>query len=220
MSARRGGWFRLTAWRTWLGPDEKTQRAIVKSNGAAVDDVLREVEVGHVTLGPHPHGVSADETRACVGYACEHLPTRWRDRGPGKGSRIVVGRTDLKTIFHRHTAESQIKVDSVVFNASKVLLAIYAVECGFKSVLLKRLNMNSTDGLEEQYLTHDLNVLSVAVCRQKLFREQMLLASGNQNISLEALHQALRYGRRLHADSEKRIIEDMKKAISYIEGLL
>lgn len=219
MSAPRGGWFRLTAWRTWLGPDEKTQRAIVKSNGTAVDDVLREVEVGHVPLGPHPHGISIDETRACVGYACEHLPTRWRDRRTERGARLPAGRTDLKTMFRHHTSESQIKMDPFKFNPSKLLLAIYAVECGLKSVLLKQLNVNTTDGLEERYLTHDLNVLSVAVYRKKLFLEQWNLASKG-HISLEALHQALRYGLRLHVDSEKRIIKEMKDAIAYIEESL
>ncbi|HRI69864.1 MAG TPA: hypothetical protein PK156_36795 [Polyangium sp.] len=72
----------MAAWPSLLGPDEKTWRAVVKSNGIAVDAALLEIEAGHVDLGPHPLGISKEEAWACVAYACAHLPPRWRDNPP------------------------------------------------------------------------------------------------------------------------------------------
>ncbi|HRI69865.1 MAG TPA: hypothetical protein PK156_36800 [Polyangium sp.] len=131
----------------------------------------------------------------------------------------MVGRSELVSVFRHHTAESQVMKEPFDFNSAKVLVAIYAVECGFKSLLLKQCRMQATNELESKYITHDLNILSQACCRKKLFPEQMTLLS-KHHIAIEALHQALRYGLRLHDDSKKSIIRAIRIAINYIEESL
>ncbi len=202
------------SWLQLLGPNAAA-RAIVKRTGVLVDDALLELEVGNVVLGPHPHGLAEEESRACVGYAREHMPARWRAEVAGGGGRLAVGRSALKKAFSRHVEASQI-TSLEAHDASSLLLGVYAVECGLKSLLLQKQRVDSTLDLDEQYFTHDLNVLYVAVAGKKPFPENLLLERDGQ-IGLARLHEALRYGERLRKDAFDSALRATKEAVSYVK---
>jgi len=206
------------AWLQLLGPSSGNSRAVVKRNGMDVDSSLLQIEAGHVVLGPHPDGLTEEEVRACVGYARAHMPGRWRGDVPGKGARLVIGRTALNKAFRAHVEISGIGKDRPV-EPSALLLAVYAIECGLKSLLIDKRRVKTTAELDEEDLTHDLNALSVEVMQRKLFPENLTLSS-EENISPARLHEALRYGQRLKPESQKRAISAAKAAVPEIEERL
>ncbi|MBK8254700.1 MAG: hypothetical protein IPK82_18815 [Polyangiaceae bacterium] len=211
----------LPGWKDLLGPHPHGLQAVVKAhNNVSVDDVLVEIEAGGVDLLPVPCGISLAEAKACVGYAREHAPRLWRGNAPGSGNRLRIGRRALKEAFSYHKDAAQIEKlregKKIRYDGSRVLLAVYAIECGLKNVLLKMRNVNHTGDLDESELTHDLNHLSETATRRKFFPPHLEL-EGQPNVPIVRLHEALRYGQRLQPRTYEAVVRGAAEAISHIE---
>lgn len=204
-------------WLQLLGPHAFGAHAVVKRTNVAVDDVLLEIEAGHVGLDPAPPGANQAEAAACVGYARAHLPDLWRAELAHMGARLCVGKTELRKAFHRHAQAATAQApQGQSFDPSRLLLGVYAVECGLKSLLLHQRGLSSTREMDDSELTHDLNFLSVKVTGRKLFPENLGLEPQG-NIGVARLHEALRYGHPLRRDSYRDASKATQDAISHIE---
>jgi hypothetical protein len=101
-------------------------------------------------------------------------------------------------------------------DASMLLLAVYGVECGLKSLVLNYGRKESTATLEPEFLTHDLNFLSNQIYRKKFFPEQIAIKPKG-NVAIVRLHEALRYGVRLQEEAHKKVIRAVQIAVRQLE---
>ena len=111
---------------------------------------------------------------------------------------------------------------------AKLLLFIYAIECGIKALLLKRKNMADTFALQKNEgtgsLTHDLQFLlcNLHAPTQYRFSDKFkfLIRSKTtpEKVSVKDLHQALRYGGTFyHRDEKNRLERKLKKIDSWLQ---
>jgi len=129
---------------------------------------------------------------------------------------LPVSHKELEKAFRRHTTSG----DGDVGNDSKLLLLVYAVECGLKRMLLKERNHTSTARLADDDLTHDLNHLLKKLGGSPKFPSIQIdrLDGRAEQVSVDRLHEALRYGVRL-TDREK-ISKVVRELLAWIrEGL-
>ncbi len=125
-----------------------------------------------------------------------------------------VGRRELERAFRRH---AQVGNKEVV-NDSGLLLLIYAIECGLKRLLLETRGLHSTERLEEDDLTHDLDqLLKIVGGSPRFCFASIKLDGANEHINSEKLHQALRYGVRLHAQDRERIFKVVTNIVVWLE---
>ncbi|MEU1040392.1 hypothetical protein ACFYP4_04120 [Streptomyces sp. NPDC005551] len=106
--------------------------------------------------------------------------------------------------------------------ASCGLLLFYAAECGLKERLLVRRGQRDTTALEP---THDLRALAKELNLPRaidvvLNRLQSCRLGGPDagTLALSELHQAWRYGARLHAEDEKKAQELLRGLIDWCEN--
>ncbi len=103
---------------------------------------------------------------------------------------------------------------------AKLLLFIYAIECGLKALLLKRKKRKDTFKLREnegtKSLTHDLRSLLTQLHSPRHLPENFQFQTRskvNETVPLIDLHQALRYGGTFHMQEEKINLESKLKEI-------
>ncbi len=97
---------------------------------------------------------------------------------------------------------------------AKLLLFIYAVECGMKALLLKRKNIKDTFKLLKnegrRNLSHNLKSLLIQLHSPYRLPENFQFRTRskvNETVALINLHQALRYGGTLHIQDDKSSLE-------------
>lgn len=105
---------------------------------------------------------------------------------------LHVSPAELEKAFRRHASSGH----GVATNDSRLLLLVYAVECGLKRLLLKQRGLKSTDRLDDDDLTHDLNHLLRKIGGRPHFPSIPIdkLDGRPGQVSVEQLHEALRYG--------------------------
>lgn len=126
---------------------------------------------------------------------------------------LPVSHKELDKAFRRHKTSG----DGDLANDSKLLLLVYAAECGLKRVLLERRNQKSTARLADDDLTHDLNHLLRRLGEPPKFPSIQIdrLDGRAEQVSVDRLHEALRYGVRL-IDREK-IAKVVRELLAWIE---
>ncbi|MFH1634010.1 MAG: hypothetical protein ABIG63_08350 [Chloroflexota bacterium] len=120
---------------------------------------------------------------------------------------IPAGRSELKKAFHQHTSVAENGA-----SPSHNLLTFYAVECGIKSVYLKRNSLNTTKDIRDERLnkSHDLS-LWVKILRLPATitgtNTVFYLRRDQQSAwSVARAHEAWRYGIAIRPDDEKRLV--------------
>jgi hypothetical protein len=126
-----------------------------------------------------------------------------------------VGSRHLQAAFFRHRDVGS----SDQPNDSHLLLLLYSAECGLKRLLLRSRSVYSTERLEEDDLTHDLD----ALLRKLGSRERFGTCSaepGQVAIRSDRLHEVLRYGGRLDGARRDEILARARSIIEWIEDSL
>lgn len=108
---------------------------------------------------------------------------------------------------------------------AKMLLFIYAVECGIKALLLKRKNIKDTFKIPEDQrsgsLTHDLRGLLAKLHSPHRLPENFQFLTRSkipETVPLTDLHQALRYGGTFINSKEKSKLEGkLQKIDSWLQ---
>ncbi len=111
---------------------------------------------------------------------------------------------------------------------AKLLLFLYAIECGIKALLLKRKNIKDTFKLLQNEgtgsLSHDLRFLLTQLHSPHHLPENFQFqtrSKANETVSMIDLHQALRYGGTFHIQEEKNKLEiKLKKIDSWLQEAL
>jgi hypothetical protein len=122
-----------------------------------------------------------------------------------------VGRQDLARAFHR---QRQISSNDESCD-SHLLLLLYAIECGLKQQLLHTRGVHSTERLEEDDMTHDLNELLQKIGSRERFPQQRA-NPGAQDVPVVVFHQVLRYGGRFDEASRTAIRKRAKEIAEWI----
>ncbi|SLM31717.1 hypothetical protein MTBBW1_410072 [Desulfamplus magnetovallimortis] len=107
---------------------------------------------------------------------------------------------------------------------AKLLLFIYAIECGIKALLLKRKNMADTFVLQNNEgtanLTHDLQALLCNLHAPYRFSSDFKFLTRSktpETVPVKDLHQALRYGGTFYNREDK---DKLKKKLDQIDSWL
>jgi hypothetical protein len=136
--------------------------------------------------------------------------------------KIPVGFSELEKAFRLHSNNSQNKSDF-----SHSLLLFYSVECGLKSLFLKKKKLKTTDQMASiiYFDSHDLigwaQVLKIPAYVSKTNVIFHLRRDGNK-WPLKTAHQAWRYGALIKESDETDLIlllNDFKKWIEQEMGL-
>jgi len=126
-----------------------------------------------------------------------------------------VGTKNLETAFNRHRNIGSVPIP----NDTHVLLLLYAAECGLKRLLLKQRGLHSTSRLEDDDLTHDLNMLLKKLGSRELFG-QCAAEPGGISVSAERFHEVLRYGGRFSEEKRTDILQRVTSVVKWIEEAL
>lgn len=101
-----------------------------------------------------------------------------------------------------------------------------AVECGLKSVLLDRINRNSTKSFAEHVNLkdlcngkkgHDINRMLVYLKLSRFLIPNIKIGDGKYQISVVDLHSAWRYGIDLPKDQQELIEDKLKRICQWID---
>lgn len=144
-------------------------------------------------------------------------------KGKSDTDMIHVGVSELKQSFNAHY--TIVKAQNFQ-SASFHLLIFYAVECGLKSIWLKRNNLRSTEQIRDQtLLTKDghnfgvwirkLGISAAALKNNKI--PGFHLARGGSNWDAGKAHQAWRYGAKMEPQNEKILVEWLENLCSWIK---
>jgi hypothetical protein len=132
--------------------------------------------------------------------------------------------SDLRQAFHRHHSAVQATKD----NCSHLLL-FYAVECGLKSIWLKRNKLPSTDRIRNQTLLskdgHNFGVwIKELGLQRKVFGDistpkppNFRLHKDSSSWEMSEAHQAWRYGIRVNSEDQKILVEWLEKVCIWIK---
>jgi hypothetical protein len=137
---------------------------------------------------------------------------------------IHASDSDLRRAFHKHySAVQETKEDC------SYLLLSYAVECGLKSILLKRQRLTSTDQIRDQnLLSHNFaplikelrlpaSVVGHMDDQSPLKLPTFYLDKGGSPLNMSEAHQAWRYGIRIKSEDQERLIEWLKKVCLWVK---
>ena len=140
---------------------------------------------------------------------------------------IHVSVSDLRKAFNAHwsVVKAQPKKD-----ISCHLLIFYAVECGLKSIWLKRNNLTGTDKIADQTLLtkygHNFSIwikelrLPATIAGKYPDYDKIpsfSLARGGSSWDVGKAHQAWRYGVQMNAKDEKVLIEWLESICTWIQ---
>lgn len=131
---------------------------------------------------------------------------------------ISSGITDLRKAYLNHT-----RVSDSGQEESYYLLFFYGLECGLKSIYLKRNNMLRTNQIRDENLrsTHDLFMMvkelrlpaQIARTSAPAFR----LAGDGTALPIKSAHEAWRYGVSIRADDLQNLLEWMQDIRNWIK---
>lgn len=121
---------------------------------------------------------------------------------PSSDRLLHFSRVDLRDAAVRHAGLAAPPDD---LHPSKILLLLYAVECGLKARLLDRRGLHHTRGLDDDDLTHQFDELLKRVGLPPRFGNVTALRPYNEQVSPGELHQVFRYGGALHPDDRARL---------------
>ncbi|MBW4616907.1 MAG: hypothetical protein KME21_27420 [Desmonostoc vinosum HA7617-LM4] len=137
---------------------------------------------------------------------------------------IHLGVSELRQSFHAHLGSDQIQDNK---SPSSHLLIFYAVECGLKSIWLKRNKLNSTAKIQDQsVLTKDGHNITVwlkklGISAQSLGSNKIpgfRLERGGSSWDVGKAHQAWRYGVRMEFQDEKVLVEWLDSLCNWIKN--
>ncbi|WP_326551743.1 hypothetical protein [Micromonospora sp. NBC_01813] len=121
---------------------------------------------------------------------------------------VHVTHRDLARSFTRLLESAEVTADQVSH-----LLRFYAVECGLKAAALRRRNLQRTDQLPGDLLSHDLRRLAkelrlTPAAYQRLVDCRRVAAANaiHPPVAVPQLHEAWRYGAGLDASSERSCV--------------
>jgi hypothetical protein len=140
---------------------------------------------------------------------------------------IHASDSDLRQAFHKHYSAVQETKEGCSY-----LLLFYAVECGLKSILLRRKRMTSTAQIQDSaLLSHDFAPLIKELrlphsvvgdigytgeqSQPKL--PNFRLHRDNSSWEMREAHQAWRYGIRVNSQDQKILIEWLEKVCIWIK---
>jgi len=126
-----------------------------------------------------------------------------------------VGSQHLEGAFFRHKTFGS----SMDPTDSHLLLLLYAAECGLKRLLLKQRSLHSTERLDEDDLTHDLDELLRKLGSPERFGI-CPAEPGPVSVHPERLHEVLRYGGRLQRERRAEIVSRAFSVLAWIEEAL
>jgi len=139
---------------------------------------------------------------------------------------------ELKDAFKAHTKIIKIETNK---DSSLYLLLVYAVECGIKSIYLKRNSLTGTDKIQDQSLiSKDGHNLAFWIKELRLpptivgkYEEKNYpkipdfhLDRDGSNWSMEKAHQAWRYGVKMKTEDEQKLVEWLESVCTWIEDNL
>lgn len=129
---------------------------------------------------------------------------------------IPAGSSELRAAYHQHTSRHLYSLH---------LLLFYAVECGLKSVYLRRNRLSNTDQIPRADLrgSHDLGrwvkeLRLPASVASKGSRFRLERDGSAQTIS--RAHEAWRYGVRMNPDDERDLVSYLRAIHAWIKGAL
>ncbi len=189
---------------------EAGTRPVLKRTRTAVAEVLVLLGRGKTEADL---GLTVDESRACFEYAGSVVADRMMQRAPAGGMKLHVSREQLKKASRRHANAGG---DPAGADDSRLLLLIYALECGLKSVLLRRRGLHFTSKLDEDDLTHDLDDL-LKLCGEAPRFRSFKVEEPVEPAAPKHLHEALRYGRRMTGESRRKVVEAVEHVLHWLE---
>lgn len=140
-------------------------------------------------------------------------------KGRSGEGKIHVGVSQLRQAFNAHLGASQ-RTQGI----SKYLLLFYAVECGLKSVFLRRKNLRTTNDIEDRTLLsedgHNLArwINEVGVPEREVGEPPFFhLSKGGANLDTEKAHQVWRYGVGMNSQDERVLVEWLEKICAWIK---
>ena len=129
---------------------------------------------------------------------------------------IHVGRTNLESAFENHLKEGK---SCTRDSGSAMLLLVYGVECGLKALLLDRRGVFSTEKLDDEDFTHDLDALL-----RKLGRPPSIshwpASIPKQEISPQQIHTVFRYGGKFASNELTALKTELLKICDWIKEQL
>ncbi len=132
---------------------------------------------------------------------------------------VDAGFTELEQAFKSHSREAK-KGNT----PSHFLLLFYAVECGLKSEILQRRNVNRVGQMGKELETHDLYSLvemlkfpaSVMAPSKSSFR----LRKSKSSRPIEHAHQTWRYGVAMNKEDEDKVVNWLKEVQQKIREII
>jgi len=127
--------------------------------------------------------------------------------------KLHFGRPQLEKAFraHRKVGNSHAPCNS------GVLLLCYAAECGLKRVLLTARNVHTTEKLDDDDLTHDLDMLQKKVGCNVFLGRWRVNHSTHKNTNTSDLHQVFRYGGTMQAIDMHTLQTKLQEITSWID---
>jgi len=128
--------------------------------------------------------------------------------------KLHVGRQHLWKGYERH----RVAAGGVTQCESQALLEVYAIECALKALLLRARQQWSTERLDEDDLTHDLDEL-LRRLEQRALCVGQYTASEPDGLAVSSgrLHQLFRYGGRLDVRGMQRLRACFEQIFSWLE---
>ncbi len=129
-------------------------------------------------------------------------------------SKIHLGKSHLIDAF-RNQRTASLMIHGLA--PQKLLLLVYAVECGLKAVLLDQRSLHSTQRLADEDFTHDLDELQRKVGRAPTLG--VITAQNPRNLKLtsQTLHSLLRYGGKLAMVDMTALTTKLDNIVEWIE---
>lgn len=197
--------------------------------------LLTQAESGAVPHQEQPYQERADGhgKQCCSGVSMASVTVwTWTSTLPGKTpmtQKLHFSHRELKSAFSRFVSISKNTSTSLPIKKDFPLYTIYAVECGLRYLLLENLRKDTTERLDDDYLTHDLNyLLKIVGINKKLppfqrkapRKESAKKKNIENNITSGKLHELYRYGGRLDSECENDLMKHLLVILTKIEELM
>ncbi len=132
---------------------------------------------------------------------------------------VDAGFTELEQAFKSHSREAK-KGNT----PSHFLLLFYAVECGLKSEILQRRNVNRVGQMGKELETHDLyslvEMLKFPVSLANPSKSSFRLRKSKSSRPIEHAHQAWRYGVAMNKEDEDKVVNWLKEVQQKIREII
>ena len=131
---------------------------------------------------------------------------------------IPAGYSELRSAFFDH-----VRIANTCLCRSQNLLLFYSLECGLKSIYLKRNKINRTDRINNKELqkTHDLSLLikdlKISATTIGTLSLNFRLKRDCMTFSIKSAHEIWRYGIMIQDNDEKALVTWMQAIRKWIE---